>query len=165
MAEDAETAVELPHISYTPVDFKTGLFTPAWYVFFEGLYNRTGADGDLIFNNTTDISGKVDKTTQVIAGDGLDGGGPLSGDVTLDVDIQEALDLTGTTVGSILARGSLAWQLITPGSDGSVLMSNGAGLLPSYEDVGGACLPVVKAPTGLVMSTEACGTVITNEKT
>lgn len=165
MAEDAETIVELPHISYSPVDFRTGLFTPAWYVFFEGLYNRSGADEDLVFDNTTDISGKADKSIQVIAGLGLDGGGTLAADITIDVNIDEALDLVGSTTGALLARGASGWQLIVPGTAGAVLMSNGVGLVPSYEDSGGACLPVVKAPTGLVMSSEACGTVVTNEKT
>lgn len=164
MAEEFETVVEIPNIQYPPVDTRTGLWVPVWYQVMEGLWQRTGGSEDLIFQNTVDISNKADKSIQIIAGDGLDGGGTLAADITIDVNIDEALDLVGSTVGSVLVRGASGWQILIPGTAGYSLTSNGAGLLPSYQETAAdACLDVVEAPTGLVITTEDCGTVFTNE--
>lgn len=46
------------------------------------------------------ISGYVPVTRQVIAGDGLTGGGPLNADVTLEADLSDSLPLAGLTTGS-----------------------------------------------------------------
>ena len=47
--------------------------------------------------------------------------------------ISPLLDNIGATRGSILFRGASAWQILTPGTAGQVLKSNGAGLDPSYQ--------------------------------
>ena len=46
------------------------------------------------------ISGYVPVTRQVIAGDGLTGGGPLNTNVTLEADLSDSLPLAGLTTGS-----------------------------------------------------------------
>ena len=46
------------------------------------------------------ISGYVPVTRQVIAGDGLTGGGPLNANVTLEADLSDSLPLAGLTTGS-----------------------------------------------------------------
>jgi hypothetical protein len=164
MAEEFPTSLDFPHISEPPVDYKNGLWTPRWYEIMRRLIERTGGvDGDLVNQNTTDITGKADKTIQIIAGLGLDGGGTLAADITIDVDIDEALDIVGSTVGAILVRGVAGWQILIPGDVGEVLTSNGAGMVPSYQENAGACLPLVQAPTGIAITNEACGTVFTNE--
>lgn len=43
----------------------------------------------------------------------------------------------GSTRGSILIRGASGWQLLTPGTSGHVLTSNGAGADPSWQAGGG----------------------------
>lgn len=76
------------------VDPKTGL--PSLY-FMRYLYDRGGyltdIDAQLEFLRES-IEGKADKTTEIIAGVGLDGGGDLSSDVTVD------LADTGVTPGT-----------------------------------------------------------------
>jgi len=46
------------------------------------------------------ISGYVPVTRQVIAGDGLTGGGPLNANVTLEADLSDSTPLVGDTTGS-----------------------------------------------------------------
>ena len=74
--------------------------TPSSY-FLRWLRDR----GNDIVETSTDIDGKVDDTTQVIAGTGLDGGGTLDADVTLNADEQDILDQITTTRGAVLYRG------------------------------------------------------------
>lgn len=80
----------------------------------------------------TGLDAKVDKTTQVIAGTGLTGGGPLSADVTLDVGLQALLNAISSTRGVILFRGASAWVALAPGTAGQVLTSGGAGADPHW---------------------------------
>src|SRR5689334_7044714 len=49
----------------------------------------------------------------------------------LDADI-------GSTRGSILYRGASGWAILTPGTSGYVLTSNGAGADPSYTAAAGS---------------------------
>lgn len=44
----------------------------------------------------------------------------------------EVLDFIGTTQGSILVRTSTSWALLTPGTSGEFLRTNGAGANPSW---------------------------------
>lgn len=73
----------------------------------------------------------------VIAGDGLDGGGNLSADVTLTADVQEILDQITTTRGSVLYRGASAWAALAPGTSGHFLKTNGTGADPAWAAAGG----------------------------
>jgi hypothetical protein len=69
---------------------------------------------------------------QIIAGSGLDGGGPLSSDVTLTADVQEILDQLSTTHGDVIYRDSASWSVLAAGTAGQVLQTNGAGADPSW---------------------------------
>lgn len=44
----------------------------------------------------------------------------------------------GSTRGSIIERGSSAWQAVTPGQSGFAWVSNGPGIDPSYQAIGGS---------------------------
>lgn len=74
---------------------------------------------------------------QIIAGAGMDGGGPLSSNVTLDADVQEILDQITNVQGSILYRGAAAWAALAPGTSGHFLKTNGAGANPAWAAGGG----------------------------
>jgi len=109
--------------------------TPSRY-FLQYLRSRGGALTDIeaeLLNAIELLQNKVDKTTQVIAGTGLTGGGALSGNVTLNVSINDALNTLSTTHGSVLYRGASAWQALSPGTSGYVLQTKGAGLDPAWE--------------------------------
>jgi hypothetical protein len=60
-------------------------------------------------------------------------GAPLSTAGSLGND----LDTIGSTRGSVLFRGASAWQALTPGTNGQVLMSGGPGANPSWGTGGG----------------------------
>lgn len=76
---------------------------------------------------------------QVIAGDGLDGGGKLGdGDVTLTADVQEILDQITTQHGAILFRGATGWQALAPGTAGETLYTNGVGSDPYWDPPAGS---------------------------
>ena len=106
--------------------------TPSQY-FLRYLKSRGGALTDL----EAELVNKADKATQVIAGTGLDGGGDLSADITLDVNMQELLNTISSTQGSILYRGSTSWVALAAGTAGQVLTTNGAGANPSWETPSG----------------------------
>lgn len=59
------------------------------------------------------------------------------------------LDSIGSTRGSVLYRGASGWAILTPGTSGHVLTSNGAGADPSYQAGGGASFANPTAPIGL----------------
>lgn len=51
-----------------------------------------------------------------------------------DITPSQALDVIGTTRGSILYRGASGWTYLSPGTAGQVVTSNGAGADPNYQD-------------------------------
>jgi hypothetical protein len=51
--------------------------------------------------------------------------------------LSDFIDAIGSTQGSILYRGASGWAILTPGTSGHVLTSNGAGANPSYQAGGG----------------------------
>lgn len=75
--------VPLPGINQPMVDKVTGLASKAWYMFFETMRTRSGGDLDKVNDAFTGLDAKVNATTQVIAGNGLSGGGNLSANVTI----------------------------------------------------------------------------------
>lgn len=91
---------------------------------------------------------------QIIAGDGLDGGGTLGdpGNITLTADVQEILDQLTTTHGAIIYRDSAAWGALGPGTSGQVLQTNGANADPSWVT------PSSGGNTSLDKSSTASGT-------
>lgn len=108
--------------------------TPSRY-FLQYLRSRGGALTDIeaeLLNAIELLQNKVDKTTQVIAGTGLTGGGALSGNVTLNVSINDALNTLSTTHGSVLYRGAGGWSALPPGTLGNVLTTGGSGADPTW---------------------------------
>lgn len=73
----------------------------------------------------------------IIAGIGLDGGGNLSADITIDANVQDILDLISSTQGAVLFRGAADWQALAPGTAGDFLKTNGAGADPAWAAGGG----------------------------
>jgi hypothetical protein len=55
----------------------------------------------------------------------------------------------GSVVGSVIARSTTLWQTISPAASGLALCSNGAGLVPSYRQVGLNGFPSMAAGTFL----------------
>lgn len=77
-------------------DQGNNLFTREWYIAFEKIVTRLGGTGfDKVNDAYTGLAGKVDTTTEVIAGTGLEGGGALTASVTLSI-----LPQTGWTFGT-----------------------------------------------------------------
>lgn len=111
-------------------------------------------------------STKADKSIEIIAGDGLDGGGDLSADVTIDANVQDILDLISTTQGTILYRGASDWAALAPGTSGQYLKTQGSGANPVWATVsaGGAAWTVIhSAATGTVSSVDITGLSAYNE--
>ena len=86
-------------------------------------------------------------TLNVVAGDGLDGGGtvqaaidasPDTPEITIDANASDILDLITTTRGSILYRGAGSWFGLAPGTSGYVLTTSGAGTDPTWAVASGA---------------------------
>lgn len=113
--------------------------TPSRY-FLQYLRSRGGALTDLeaqLLDVIDQLDSKVDKTTQVIAGTGLTGGGPLSSNVTLNANASSILDTVSSTRGSVLYRGASGWSALSPGTLGQALLTNGAGADPSWGSASG----------------------------
>lgn len=71
--------------------------------------------------------------TNITAGVGLTGGGRIGdGDMTIDADVQALLDGISNTHGSVLFRGSAAWQALGPGVVDYVLATKGPGADPEW---------------------------------
>lgn len=99
IAIDIPQEVSLPSSQVPAVDFGPGnklLFTREWYIAFEKIVTRLGGPAvdkvNLAFNG---LDGKVNATTTITAGTGLQGGGALTSNVTLSVKPQ-----TGWTFGT-----------------------------------------------------------------
>ena len=83
----------------------------------------------------TDIETLQD--TEVQGGIGIDGGGRLGdGNITLDGNIQELLDVVSSTRGTILYRGAAGWAGLGPGTSGYFLTTSGVGTDPSWAPGG-----------------------------
>lgn len=88
-----------------------------------GLAQTTGAGSVVIGSSFT--------TTQVALGRNTTGAG--AGE---EVSMSDMLNWIGTTRGSMLYRGNVAWLALTPGVSGYVLTSAGPGADPSYQAIG-----------------------------
>lgn len=67
-------------------------------------------------------------TTQRVLGRNTAGAG-----VVEEVTASNLFDWVGSTRGSILFRGASGWSILTPGTSGNFLQSNGAGADPTYS--------------------------------
>lgn len=141
--------------NHTPIVNSDG--TPTEY-FMRLLQGRGG-----LLEDTQDQVDRIDGEVtallarQIIAGDGLDGGGPLSADVTLTADVQEILDQITVTQGYVLYRAAGGWAALPPGTLGEVLQTNGAGADPSWAPAGGGP-PDIQALLDGISTTQ--GTII-----
>lgn len=70
--------------------------------------------------------------TQRIAGRSTAGTGAFE-----ELTASGVLDLIGSTRGSVLYRGASGWSLLSPGTSGYVLRTNGAGADPDWVSLGG----------------------------
>lgn len=100
----------------------------------------------------------------IIAGNGLSGGGNLSSDVTLTADVQEILDQITTTRGSVLYRGASGWAALAPGTSGHFLKTNGASADPAWAAGGGGSsgYPPLTPPTSADLSTAINAPTVTD---
>jgi hypothetical protein len=77
-----------------------------------------------------------------------DGGTALTDNVTATINSAVIDTAFGSTRGSILYRGAAGWTILSPGTSGYALSSNGAGADPSYQVIGGS--GTVANPSALV---------------
>ena len=99
----------------------------------------SSADNTVTYAKLQDVS-----ATQRVLGRNTAGSGDPE-----EVTATQVLDWLGTTRGSILFRGASGWSILSPGTVGQVVQSNGAGADPSYASLAG---------TGDVTAASAFGT-------
>lgn len=116
----------------TPLDWRTPLVdleTGAPSLQFIRLWQQNFSNADSIFNTATlaleGLDSKVDKTTQVIAGTGLTGGGTLDTDVTLSIDTAAEAERIRDVVGTALVAGSNITITVDDGLDTITIASSG----------------------------------------
>lgn len=91
----ASVKTSLPPINIPVVDPRTGTVNTEWYRFFETLRFRTGGDQDKVEATVQEVAvvkedvaaietGVTD--TEIVAGNGLVGGGQLGGQIELSID-------------------------------------------------------------------------------
>lgn len=75
----------------------------------------------------------------LLEGTGIDltNDGNIGQGVTISANVQEILNSISTTRGTVLFRGSTAWQALAPGTSGQFLKTNGAGADPEWAAGGG----------------------------
>lgn len=62
-----------------------------------------------------------------------------AGDIE-ELTASDTLDFVGSTQGQILYRGASGWAVLSPGTSGQVLQTNGAGANPSWATAGGGSI-------------------------
>lgn len=108
----------------TPLDWRTpivDLETGAPSLQFIRLWQQLFGNADsAIFTANSAVSAlanKVDKTTQVIAGTGLTGGGTLDADVTLNIDTTAEAERIRDVIGAALVEGPNITITVNDGAD------------------------------------------------
>jgi hypothetical protein len=119
--------------------------------------------------------GAVPNTLQILGGAGMTSGGPLNADLTFglanipagtilgnntgisaspgDLTPSQVLDILGSTQGQILYRNATNWVVLSPGTNGQLLTSGGAGANPSWSTASGTgTVTSVAAGTGITAS-------------
>lgn len=119
----------------TPITNPDGSPTEYFMRLLQGHGGLLEDAGDQIDRLDAEVSALLAR--QIIAGDGLDGGGPLSSNVTLTADVQEILDQITVTQGYVLYRAAGGWAALPPGTTGQVLQTNGAGADPAWANAAG----------------------------
>jgi hypothetical protein len=99
------------------VDLETGAPSLQFIRLWQQLFGNVDS---AFFTASTALSGlddKVDKTTQVIAGTGLTGGGTLDADVTLNIDTTAEAERIRDVIGTALVAGSNITITVNDGAD------------------------------------------------
>lgn len=73
--------------------------------------------------------------------------GLIPGEITTAQQVSDLLDLIASDQGDILYRNASGWVVLTPGTDGMLLVTHGPGANPTYETIGTA-LDQLGATTG-----------------
>lgn len=105
------------------------------------LTNKTinGADNSLTVRLGSDVTGNLPNANLAAMADKRFKGNVSGSSATpSDLTITQVLDAVGSTRGSVLYRGASGWAIVTPGTSGQVLTSNGSGADPSYQDATGS---------------------------
>lgn len=110
---------------------------------------------------TGDVTASADTNSTTIANDAVSNAkmanmatATLKGRTTAgtgdpeDITASAAIDLIGSTRGSVLYRGASGWAILTPGTSGTMLTSAGAGADPSYTLALGSLTGIIKASSG-----------------
>lgn len=148
-AEDPEAQALLQRLRTT--------FSPNWLNWFlelAALLTAAGGGGGLGFDHnlllnlqggTTDeyyhLTADQHSTLTSVDTDRLLGRDTAGTGDPEQLTISAVLDWIGSTRGSILYRGAAGWAILTPGTVGFALVSNGAGADPSYQEVAGTPEP------------------------
>lgn len=108
-------------------------------VFIAGVASCFGAVAPVNVQKFDGVANLI--TANLVVGDGKSitptGSGQIvATNFSSSTTISQALDLLGSTRGSILIRGVSGWTILVPGNSGYSLVSNGAGADPSYQPGG-----------------------------
>jgi hypothetical protein len=102
----------------------TSTATVAWDLGTAGQAKANVPDNAITFAKLQNI------TTQRVIGRNTAGTGDPE-----EVTASQVLDWIGSTRGAVLYRGAAGWAILTPGTSGFALTSNGVGADPSYQSV------------------------------
>lgn len=91
-----------------------------------------GAGGTILYAPVANSS------LATMAADTVKGNATGSVATPTDLTLTNLLDIASNTRGSVLERGASGWTIITPGTLGNVLTSNGSGADPTYQAVTGS---------------------------
>jgi hypothetical protein len=104
----------------------------------------TGVGSSALAANAVTLPKLVNATTtQRLLGRNTAGSGNWE-----EVTAAQLLDWVGSTRGAILERGSGGWVIITPGTSGTFLQSQGAGADPIYATPSGYTIPILTIGSG-----------------
>lgn len=109
-----------------------GAVLPNFALLWQQLFGNGEKTNGTATSALTGLDAKADKVTQIIAGTGLSGGGDLSQNRTLNVNLQTLLDALSSTQGAVLYRGASGWVALAPGTAGQVLTSGGPAADPHW---------------------------------
>lgn len=114
--------------------------------------------------NFTDIAGSATLAQlPVISNNSILGNNSGGSAIPQTISASNVLDMIGTTQGMVLYRGMTSWSVLSPGTSGQVLTTNGAAANPSWATVSGTgTVTTLTAGSGIAFSSGAtCTTTCT----
>lgn len=114
-----------------------------WYIAFvlpppESIYTELLLDGAVSTAKVADEAITYAKFQDISTAARVLGRKTVGAGAVEEITATEFLDFVGTTRGSIAYRGASGWTILTPGTAGTILTSNGAGKDPSYASAADA---------------------------